>query len=269
MVGKWSLSGLHLLFCVLLISAVAAGIALAETPEESGLEIAREAERLDTGWGDCTMELVMILINPDGREMERKMRLQSFERADDGDMTLFVIEEPLDVKGVALLTHSHNDQANDQWLYLPALKRVKRIAGNSRSGTFMASEFSYEDLEPPEIEHYSYRLLREETYGDQDCYVLERTPVEQDSGYSRMIVWMDKAYYRIQKVDYYDRADRLLKTLVALDYDKHLDRFWRAKTFEMQNVQTGAATKLIRSNIVFQSGLTERDFDKNSLARVR
>jgi len=242
---------------------------LAETPEERGLEIAREAERRDSGWGDYSADLVMILRDPGGRKTERRMRVQGLEGPDDSDMTLFAIEEPPDVKGVALLTHGHKDREDDQWLYLPALKRVKRISGNNRSGSFMASEFTYEDLSPPEIERYSYRLLREEGYADQDCYVLERTPKEANSGYSRMIVWMDKDQYRIQKVDYYDRANRLLKTLTVSNYDKHLDRFWRAKTLEIQNVQTGAATTLIRSSIAFQNGLSERDFDKNSLERVR
>lgn len=253
----------------LLIAVGCVSAVLAQAPEERGLEIAREAERRDSGWGDYSASLVMVLRDSGGRETERKMRVQGLERNDDGNMTLFVIESPPDVKGVTLLTHSHKDREDDQWLYLPALKRVKRIAGNTRTGSFMASEFSYEDLAPPEIERYSYRLLREETYEAQECYVLERVPIDVNSGYSRMDVWLDKVHYRIRRVDYYDRSNRLQKTLTASNYDQHLDRFWRARSLEMRNVQTGATTTLIRSDVTFQQGLNERDFDTNSLARIR
>jgi len=84
-----------------------------------------------------------------------------------------------------------------------------------------------------------------------------------------MVVWLDKEHYRIQKVYYYDRSNRLLKTLTATNYDQHLDRFWRAKNLKMHNVQIGAATTLICSDVAFQNGLKERDFDTNDLARVR
>jgi len=101
-----------LLFRALLIAVGSVSVVLAEMPEERGLEVAREAECRDSGWGDYSSKLVMILCDFNGRE--RKMRVQGLEREDDGNMTLLVIEELPDVKGVALLTHSHRDREDDQ-----------------------------------------------------------------------------------------------------------------------------------------------------------
>ncbi len=77
--------------------------------------------------------------------------------SDDGDKSLFVFDEPRDVQGTAFLIHAHREDADDQWLYLPALKRVKRISSANRSGSFMGSEFAYEDMTAQEVEKFTYR----------------------------------------------------------------------------------------------------------------
>ena len=111
-----------------------------------GLEIANERKARDTGWGDSQAEMTMILRNSQGETSERKMRLKSFEIQDDGDKGLTIFDEPKDVSGTAFLSFSHNTKPDDQWLYLPALKRVKRISSRNKSGPFMGSEFAYEDM---------------------------------------------------------------------------------------------------------------------------
>ena len=92
-------------------------------------------------------------------------------------------------------------------LYLPALRRVKRISSANRSGSFMGSEFAYEDLTPREVEEFTYRYLRDEPRGDLTCTVTERTPVDDKSGYTRQVVWRDQDALRVWKVEYYDRKD--------------------------------------------------------------
>jgi len=119
-----------------------------ETVEEKGHSIAREADRRDSGWGDAQARLRMVLRNRHGQESVRQLDVRFLEVPQDGDKTFGYFHDPADVKGSALLTFSHKTESDDQWLYLPALKRVKRIASADKSGAFMGSEFAYEDLSP-------------------------------------------------------------------------------------------------------------------------
>ena len=118
-------------------------VATAETPEEKGLAIAQEADRRDTGFDDFTANLLMVLRNRHGQESVRKIRIRTLEVEGDGDKGLSLFDNPRDVKGTAFLTFSHKVGDDDQWLYLPALKRVKRISARNKSGSFMGSEFAY------------------------------------------------------------------------------------------------------------------------------
>ncbi len=243
--------------------------ALAETAEEKGLAIAIESDNRKNGFGDFTADLKMILRNRQGEESIRELRSRNLEVEGDGDKSLTIFDRPQDVKGTALLTFSHKTGADDQWLYLPALKRVKRIASNNKSGPFMGSEFAYEDISSQEVEKYTYRFLREESLDGEDMFVFERYPVDRKSGYTRQVVWMDKDEYRERKIVFYDRKNALLKTLTFAGYEKHLDKFWKAAEMDMVNHQTGKSTKLVWSNFRFGTGLGPRDFDRNSLKRAR
>lgn len=234
-----------------------------------GLEIAKERKARDKGWQDSTAAVSMILKNAEGDESTRVMRMKSLEVTNDGDKGLTIFDEPKDVQGTAFLSYSHIDGADDQWLYLPALKRVKRISSRNKSGPFMGSEFSYEDLSSFEIGKYQFNYLRDETISGQPCFVVEETPVDKMSGYTKLITWVNKAEYVPMKVEYYDRKHALLKTLILTDYNKYLDKYWRALTLEMTNHQTGKSTILKTSNIEFRTGLEDRDFNKNILKRIR
>ena len=254
-----------------LVLAGPAGPVSAETPEEKGLAIAQEADRRDLGWGDSRAELKMILSNRHGETSERGLRISSLENTDpdEGDWSLTVFDRPRDVKGTALLTYTHVLKADDQWLYLPALKRVKRITSHNKSGRFMGSEFAYEDFTSQEVAKYQYKWLRDEPCGELECFAVERYPQYPHSGYTRQIVWVDKDEYRTQKVEYYDRKDDHRKTLVLADYRQYLGQYWRAHDLFMENHQTGKKTRLLWSEYQFRSGLTDRDFTQTRLKRVR
>ncbi|MEN6426485.1 MAG: outer membrane lipoprotein-sorting protein [Phycisphaerales bacterium] len=241
-----------------------------QVPEDKGLELVREADRRYSGYGDSVAGLRMVLRNKHGQVSERELRIRSLETQDDGTRSLCIFDSPADVKGTVLLTHTHRDQPDDQWLYLPALERVKRIAAQNRSGSFMGSEFSYEDIATQTIEKYSYRWLRDEVEGDRQCHVIERRPLDkQSSGYLRQIVWLDTEHLRMMKVDYYDRKDSLLKTLTFKDYRKYLDQFWRSHEMTMVNHQTGKSSQLLWSDYAFRRGLAENEFDSHALTRIR
>ncbi len=244
--------------------------ALGETPEERGLAIAVEADVRDQGFGDNTAEMLMTLRNKHGQESTRKIRNKTLEMKNDGDKSLSIFDTPRDVKGTAFLTFTHKVDDDDQWLYLPALKRVKRISSRNKSGSFMGSEFAYEDIASQEIEKYNYRYVGDEQVEGHDCFKIERIPVDKkNSGYSRQVVWMDKDEYRTWKVNYFDRKDSLLKTLTFRKYQQYLKKFWRADELFMVNHQNGKSTTLNFSNYRFQTGLSDRDFNKNSLKRAK
>ncbi len=257
---------------ILLAAALGLGLAapaLADEAAARGLEIAEEADRRDEGWGDSTTTLTMTLRNKQGQESTREMRNRSLEVADDGDKSLIIFDHPKDVRGTALLTFSHKTGNDDQWLYLPALKRTKRIASNNKSGPFMGSEFAYEDISSQEVEEYTYKYLRDESYEGTPVYVIERYPTDDNSGYTKQIVWMDAERYIPLKVDYYDRKQSHLKTLTFHDYEQYKGKHWRPLRMEMQNLQTGKSTTLAFAEYEFDQGLSERDFDQAALARAR
>jgi outer membrane lipoprotein-sorting protein len=242
---------------------------LAQTAQERGLEIALEADRRDTGFHDFTASMQMILRNRQGEQSTREVRVRTLEQDNDGDRNLTTFDEPADVRGTNFLSVTHKTGPDDQWLYLPALKRVKRISSRNRSGPFMGSEFAYEDIASQEVEKYTYRYVRDEDCNGQDCLVIERYPTEAGSGYTRQVVWLDRQHYRPQRIDFYDRKNALLKTLTYSGYRQYLDKYWRADEMRMENHQTGKSTTLLWSDYRFRSGLTERDFERNSLLRSR
>jgi len=249
--------------------------ASAESAEEKGLAIAVESDKRDTGFVDSTADMVMELRNKQGDVSTRTIRIKTLEVTGDGDKSMSIFDTPNDVKGTAFLTYSHALDADEQWMYLPALKRVKRINSKNKSGPFMGSEFAYEDLASQEIEKYKYKYLRDETIKTSDfpdgvdCFVIERYPEYDHSGYTRQIAWVNKDRYVAEKIEFYDRKNDLLKTLTNKDQQQYLGQYWRPNEMLMENHQTGKSTVLKWENFKFQTGLGDKSFSRNSLKRAR
>jgi len=241
----------------------------AASPEESGLKIAKEAYDRDKGFGNFTANQTMVLRNKRGQESRRQLRIKVLEVEGTGNKSLFVFDRPRNVKGTAFLIHSHREKADDQWLYLPALKRVKRISSSKQSGSFMGSEFSYEDMGAVEVGKYTHRFVREEGCGKLRCFVLERVPKNKDSVYSRQLVWLDREELRNVQIQYFDRRNTHLKTMTVEGYKKYLDRFWRADTISMTNHLTGKSTVLSWKDYAFGTDLDLGDFTQTALKRAR
>ncbi len=241
----------------------------AQTLEEKGLAIAVETDRRDQGFKNYTADLSMVLKNRHGEESVRYMKYRVLEVKEDGDKILIIFNRPPDIKGTAVLNYSHKIDNDDQWIYLPALKRVKRISVANKSGSFVGSEFAYEDIVSQEVEKYTYRWLRDDVYDGQLCFIIERYPVYANSGYTRQVVWIDQSEYRTLKVNYYDRKNEPLKTLTFKGYKQYLKKYWRSDEMIMINHQTGKNTNLIWSNYRFRAGLKDSDFNRNSLKRAR
>lgn len=260
MIRALSLAGISLLMSV---------SAFSMTAEEQGMAIAVEMDKRDTGWTDRKVDMEMILRNAQGKENVRKMRSFVLEVDGDGDKSLTIFDEPRDVKKTAFLSFTHSRTPDDQWLYLPALKRVKRVSSANKSGPFMGSEFAYEDISSQEVDKYTYKYVREEAIDGKDCFVVEYYPEYENSGYKRQLQWIDKDIYQPRKIEYYDRKDTLLKVLNFTGYKQYLDQFWRADRMDMENKQTGKSTTMLWQNNNFKTGLSDKDFSKNALKRAR
>ena len=253
-----------------------ASLAFAETPEEKGLAIALESQKRNEGWVDSRVDLKMTLTNPQGETSERNMKLRALEVISDvdGDKSLTYFLSPADVEGTALLSFTKIKTPDDQWLYLPAVKRVKRIASANKSGSFVGSEFAYEDLLAQEVAKFTYKFLREEPCPTPEsksltCFVNERIPVYENSGYTRQIGWTDTQEYRIWQLEFYDRKSEHSKTLVFSDYRQYLGKFWRAHTLSMENLFTNKKTTLSFGNFELKAGVDQTEFDPDALARLR
>jgi len=133
----------------------------------------------------------------------------------------------------------------------------------------MGSEFSYEDISSFEVEKYSYQYLREEKLDEYETFVIELTPLYENSGYTKEVVWVDKTDYIFRKIDYYDRKKSLLKTLTFSNYKQFKNQFWRALTMEMVNFQRHKSTTLSWTDYQFDVSLSESDFNKANLTRAR
>ncbi len=247
------------------ITFLAIGLAAAQTAEEKGLQIAKAAEEADQGFQSSVVELKMTLKNRNGQTSERSLTTRTLELTEDGDKSLIIFNSPKDVKGTSTLTFTHKVGADDQWLYLPSIKRVKRISSNNKSGPFVGSEFAYEDLSSQEVEKYTYKFLKE----SGNLLFVEQDPVDLKSGYTRRIVTYNKdKAYRIEKIEFYDRKNALLKTLVQSDYKLYKGKFWRAGTFHMVNHQSNKETVLKFSDYNFEDNLTDDDFSQVALQRA-
>jgi outer membrane lipoprotein-sorting protein len=252
-----------------LVLAASSTSTFAGPDEDKGLAIAQQMKVRDAGWVDMTASMNMVLRNKNGEESIREMRMKVLEVANDGDKSLSIFDRPRDVKGTAFLSFSHTAGADDQWLYLPALKRVKRIASRNKSGPFMGSEFSFEDLASFEIAKYTYKFATEEACSMGTCFVVEQYPTDENSGYTKRIVWIDKAEYRMVQTEFYDRKNSLLKTLTTDNYQQYKDQFWRPSAMKMVNHQSNKSTDLTYNEYSFGNGLSDSDFNKNTLKRAR
>ena len=246
----------------------------AQTNEEKGLSIVEKSIDLDKGFIDVSSEGIMVLKDKSGNESVREFKNLTFEEPDDnlGNKGIIVFTTPRDIRGTALLTHDNIEpKDDDQWLYLPALKRTKRISSSNRTGKFVSSEFSYEDLTTDEPKDYYFLWLEDASCPTDEtltCHVIEAKPKNKKSGYSKVINYIDLQEFRVQFAQFYNRRGDLEKELSYLDYKKYLDKYWFFHGLVMFNKQTGKSTELKWDEYKVQSGLKMSDFDPKKLPKM-
>ncbi len=241
--------------------------AWAQAPDPRAEAVVDEADRRVSGYADFTAAMTMTLRGSDGSERVRKMHILGLEVPEDGDKTLVVFDLPRDLQGTSILTVSHPDSPSDQWLYLPAIRRTRRIATSNRSSSFMGSEFTFEDIGSQDLRQYRYRYIREETLDGTASHVLERFPLDDGSAYARQVLWMDTEEYRLLRVDYYDREDTHVKSLRVEGYQQYEGGQWRPDRMVMNELASGKSTTLEWSEYAFATGLSDGDFDPRRLGR--
>ncbi len=258
---------------VTLVLPMTCVLGLAHADVDRGRAVAAAEYAASHGYGDFVVALQMDLVSTNGKTQTRKLRLNQMETPTHQVKTLVIFDLPKAIADTALLTWSNVATDDDQWLFLPAIKRVKKIASKDRSGPFVGSTFAYEDLADYAINEFTYTWVREETCEMLTCDVIERRPKDPFSGYLRQLVWIDNADHRIRRVEYFDRRNGLLKTLESTDFARYPvagRTFVQPHQMTMKNVQTGRSTVLRWSPYQYDAKLNEvRDFSTNALKRVR
>jgi len=238
------------------------------SPGIEAIDIERKADEMQAGYIGESRKMTLTLINADGQESQRKLDFWGFEEPDRHDKTIVKFTFPPDIKGTALLTYENGAEDDDQWLYLPSLKRAKRIASSNKSGSFVGSEFAYEDLVVRQFEKYNFKYMGDDTVDGKDCFVIERTPKNQTSGYSKILRWRYKDNYQEAKSEYYDRKGELLKVR-SLEGHHLVDGFWRSTKITVKNMQTRKASTLAFDDIKLKLKQDESLFSVRALESVQ
>jgi len=253
----------------LLLAAGAVRAQDQQDAEQRGLAIAREIDRRDQGWETMAVDLTMVLRSRNGQESRRLVSQRMLEVEGDGEKVLMIFSEPKDVRGTAFLNYIHARRPDDQWLFLPALRRVKRISSKRKTGRFMGSEFTYEDLSQFQPEKYEYLYQGEAEHEGRRVFLLRAAPVDTYSGYQYLLMHVDQERYQPLRIDFHDRRGGLAKTMVMNDMKQYLGRYWRADSALMTNHKTGDSTLMLWSDYQFGISLRERDFSPDTLDRIR
>ena len=216
---------------------------IAQAEEMTGRQVMEKQKEQHTVQTEIGNE-IMLLVDEEGSKEKRIVKRYAKEVGDDVHRYLVVFLDPADIRGTALLTWEQKERDNDQWLYLPAQKKMQRIAKGSKKNYFMGTDFTYEDMEPEDIDNFDYTILRSEKLdnknGSNYCYVIEAVPAnkekKRESGYSKRIMWIDKQNLFTLKVEFYDRRERLQKIQTNHVLENISGTVWRAKKTLMNHL---------------------------------
>ena len=178
-----------------------------------------------------------------------------------------LFSQPKEVKGTAFLNWDRiGSEVDDQWLYLPALKKVRRIRATDKSRSFQGSDFSYEDLSGRELDSDNYELIGEDSFNGTQCYKINAIPLEKVTQYSSRIIWIDKKHFLMKKIEFFDKKNNLFKILDIPDHVKNGD-YWTAIKMTMFNVKKSHSTELEILKVDYDQGLKDNIFSESYLKR--
>ena len=231
----------------------------------TGREIVDKAYNRPAG-DDQMSTLTMTLINKSGQTRVRKIK-QFTKDFGDIDKSIMFFISPADVKNTSFMNWSYDsDKADDQWIYLPALKKVKRISSDSKSDYFMGSDFTYDDLGDRKLDADTHTLLREESVDGVDCYVVESISKDEDYIYSKTVTWIKKDNFVGLKKEFYDEDEELLKILTIKEV-KEISGIWVITNSVMENVQKNHKTSIKLTDVKINAGVPASKFSERMMMR--
>ncbi|MCD6569461.1 MAG: outer membrane lipoprotein-sorting protein [Deltaproteobacteria bacterium] len=233
--------------------------------ELSAYQIMKKSEALTDQAKDSKAEMTITLINKKGKERQRKL-LAYMKNYDNGeDKTLIIFISPADVKGTSFLAWSAPGKEDKQWLYLPALQRVRQISSSGKGESFMGTEFSFYDMGSHHIDDNTYTLLKEEEVEGHMCYVIEAMPKDMKY-YSKVISWIRKDNFIPIKVDFYDKKGKYLKQAISTKIE-NIKGINTPTHIKMHNVQNNRTTIIEFANILYDTGLNDDIFTQRYMQR--
>lgn len=235
--------------------------------QPTGREIIQMMEENPDGENRKSL-MTMQLVNHRGAVRERTILSYSMDLGKDSKSIMF-FQSPADVKGTGFLSWQYDDpdRDDDKWLYLPAMKKVRRISGSSaRKENFMGSDFTYDDMGGRSVDEDEHMLAGEASLDGSPCWIIESKPLEKDPVYSKTLSWIRQDALLPVKVEFYDRMGKLLKTLIASDISKE-NGYWITGKLEMTNHQRNHRTLITMEKIEYDIAMNESLFTVPSLER--
>lgn len=216
---------------------------------------------------DQSSDLTMSLINKQGDSRVRKIK-QFLKDYEDSEKKIMFFISPSDVKNTSFMNISYNDATknDDQWIFLPALKKIKRISSESSSDSFMGSDFTYDDLGDRRPNEDTHKIIRSEILRDEECFVIESIPKNEEDSYSKTITWVIKDKWIGLKKEFYDKDEELFKVLTNDSYKKIKD-YWIIVTSTMKNVQNDHRTEMKLEDLKLDNGIDDSQFSERMMKR--
>lgn len=234
---------------------------------QTGRQIMEKKDAVNNS--DTTRSLVIMeLIDKNGGISSRQVEQISVDK-DDTSYSLILFHSPSNVKNTRFLSIKYSDDRKDQWIYLPALKKVRRIASGEGNGSFMGTDFTYDDISGNDIDDNTYKIIADEKYNEYNCWKIEETPVNSsNSQYARTLSWIDKNSYLVIKQEFYDESENLMKTL-EVEQIAEVQGIWTRLKIRMTNNQSGHATLLEIKKQLYNSEINMRVFSTTFLETGR
>jgi len=249
---------------ILPMSILLSGMIFAQ--DLSGLEVIQKVYDRPTG-NDMTGNLIMTIENSRGNQRVRKIK-QFVKTVKNGEKKIMYFLSPADVKNTSFMTWSYDDasKSDDQWIYLPALKKVKRISSDSKGDYFMGSDFTYDDLGDRHPMDDTHTILREEVLEGKETIVIESVSKDEEYMYARTVTWVVKDSWIGLKKEFYDEDDELLKILTVENQQSFKDVIILTKV-KMKNVQRNQFTIMEFSDVQIDTGIPNNKFTERMMKR--
>lgn len=216
------------------------------------------------------MTATLTIVDSKGRERIKKTST-AMRKFGNTTKTIMKFTSPADVKGTSLLIFDYEDKADDMWIYMPALRKTRRIVSSEKGKSFMGSEFTNADMSKPNMDDFDYKILSTETYDGKECWKIETLckdeDIEDENGYSKSISWVEKSTNLCHKIEFYDIDGELHKIQKIKKYEKQKNGQYFAFYMEKENVQNGRKSIMTINKFQENSSLPESTFSPTMLSK--